>query len=161
MAPRTSRHDLDDRLKNLDRQITETFRTHPYAHILESMPGIGVILGAEFVVAAGDLTAYANAGQLACAAGLVPVSRDSGRRTGNMHRPQRYSRRLLRVVYLSAQSSINTDGPNRDFYLKKRTQGLKHTQALIALARRRVSVLWALLRDQRIFTPDPPIPLTA
>lgn len=120
------------------------------------MPGIGPILGAEFIVAAGDLSAYANAGRLASAAGLVPVPRDSGRRTGNMHRPKRYSRRLQRVFYLSAHSSINTDGPNRDFYLKKRAQGSKHTQALIALARRRVNVLWALLRDRRVFTPDPP-----
>lgn len=147
---------LDERLKRLDRQITETFHTHPQARIIESMPGIGAILGAEFVVAAGDLSAYADAGRLASAAGLVPVPRDSGRRTGNMHRPKRYSRRLQRVFYLSAQSSINADGPNRAFYLKKRAQGLKHTQALIALARRRVNVLWALLRDGRTFTTDPP-----
>jgi hypothetical protein len=29
-------------------------------------------------------------------------------------------------------------------------------EAVIALARRRVDALWALLRDNRIFTPDPP-----
>ena len=47
-------------------------------------------------------------------------------------------------------------GPNRDFYLKKRGEGLKHVQALIALARRRVDVLWALLRDNRVFQHVPP-----
>ncbi|MGW2545444.1 transposase, partial [Kitasatospora sp. NPDC001574] len=104
---------------------------------------------------AGDLGSYADAGHLASAAGLVPVPRDSGRRTGNMHRPKRYSRRLRRVFYLSARTSIVRDGPNRDFYLKKRAEGCKHVQAVIALARRRVSVLWALLRDNRIFTPTP------
>ena len=148
---------LDDRIKNLDKQIGTTFRTHPQAAIIESMPGIGPILGAELLVAAGDLAAYADAGHLASAAGLVPVPRDSGRRTGNLHRPKRYSRRLRRVFYLSAQTSIIKDGPNRDFYLKKRGEGCKHVQAIIALARRRVDVLWALLRDNRIFTPDPPV----
>ncbi|WP_405362629.1 IS110 family transposase [Kitasatospora sp. NBC_00085] len=146
---------LDDRLKRIDKQIRDTFHTHPQAEIIESMPGIGPILGAELVVAAGDLMAYADAGHLASAAGLVPVPRDSGRRTGNLHRPKRYSRRLRRVFYMSAQTSIIKDGPNRDFYLKKRAEGCKHVQAIIALARRRVSVLWALLRDNRIFTPDP------
>ncbi|WP_033223463.1 IS110 family transposase [Kitasatospora phosalacinea] len=146
---------LDDRLKRIDKQIRDTFHAHPQAEIIESLPGIGPILGAEFVVAAGDLAAYADAGHLASAAGLVPVPRDSGRRTGNMHRPKCYSRRLRRVFYLSAQTSIMRDGPNRDFYLKKRAEGCKHVQAIIALARRRVSVLWALLRDNRIFTPDP------
>lgn len=153
---------LDDRLNRLESQIKTTFAQHPQAEVITSMPGIGPILGAEFVVAAGDLTSYANAGRLASAAGLVPVPRDSGRRTGNLHRPKRYSRRLRRVFYLSAQTSIIRDGPNRDFYLKKRSEGLKHTQAVIALARRRVDVLWALLRDNRTWTPSgTPIGVTA
>jgi transposase len=148
---------LDDRLKRIDKQISDTFRTHPQAEIIESLPGMGPILGAEFVVAAGDLTAYADAGHLASAAGLVPVPRDSGRRTGNLHRPKRYSRRLRRVFYLSAQTSMTREGPNRDFYLKKRGEGCKHVQAVIALARRRTNVLWALLRDGRTFTSAPPV----
>ncbi|MFF4410827.1 IS110 family transposase [Streptomyces sp. NPDC001404] len=147
---------LDDRIKRVDKQIRDTFRTHPQAEIIESLPGIGPILGAEFVVAAGDIASFANAGNLASVAGLVPVPRDSGRRTGNLHRPKRYSRDLRRVFYLSAQTSIIREGPNRDFYLKKRGEGLKHVQAVIALARRRVDVLWALLRDKRLFTSNPP-----
>ncbi len=152
---------LDDRLKRIDRKIRDTFRAHPQAEIIESLPGMGPILGAEFVVAAGDLTSYTDAGHLASAAGLVPVPRDSGRRTGNMHRPKRYSRRLRRVFYLSAQTSIIRDGPNREYYLKKRGEGCKHVQAVIALAQRRTSVLWALLRDDRAFTPTPPAAQTA
>lgn len=147
---------LDQRLTTVETQIRDTFRAHPQAEIIESLPGIGPILGAE-LVAAGDLAAYTDAGHLASAAGLVPVPRDSGRRSGNLHRPTRYSRRLRRVFYLSAQTSIIREGPNRDFYLKKRGQGLKHVQAVIALARRRVDVLWALLRDNRVFTPVLPV----
>jgi len=60
------------------------------------------------------------------------------------------------VFYLSAQSAMMREGPNRDYYLKKRGQGHGHVQALIALARRRVDVLWALLRDNRPFELRPP-----
>ena len=151
---------LDERLKDLDVRVTATFRAHRQAEIIESMPGMGPILGAELIAAAGDINGYANAGRLASAAGLVPVPRDSGRRTGNMHRPVRYSRKLRRVFYLSANAAMMREGPNRDYYLKKRGEGDKHVQALICLARRRVDVLWALLRDNRVFTPDPP-PRTA
>lgn len=52
-------------------------------------------------------------------------------------------------------------GPSRDYYLKKRAEGLLHTQALLALARRRVDVLWAMPRDKRLFTSTPPVPQTA
>ncbi len=85
-------------------------RSHPQAQIIESLPGMGPILGAELIAAAGDLNGYPDAGRLACAAGLVPVPRDSGRRTGNLHRPMRYSRKLRRVFYLSAAASMMREG---------------------------------------------------
>ena len=149
---------LDERLKHLDAQIAATFAQHPQAAIIQSMPGFGPFLGASLLVGAGDLRAFPTAGHLAAAAGLVPVPNDSGRRTGNLHRPKRYSRPLRHVFYLSAQTSMMRPGPNRDYYLKKREHGRTHTQAVIALARRRVDVLWALLRDDRIWTPTAPPP---
>ena len=147
---------LDDRLKVLDAQIEMTFDEHPHARIIQSMPGFGPFLGASLLVGANDLRAFPSAGHLAAAAGLVPVPNDSGRRTGNLHRPLRYSRRLRHVFYLSAQTSMMRAGPNRDYYLKKRAQGATHSQAVIALARRRIDVLWALLRENRTWTAAPP-----
>lgn len=114
---------LDERFGSVDTQTRATFQAHPQAEIIESMPGMGPILGAELIAAAGDLTGYANADRLASAAELVPVPRDSGRRSGNLHRPTRYSRKLRRVFYLSAQVAAMREGPNRDYYLKKRSEG--------------------------------------
>ena len=151
---------LDERVKALDKQIAQTFARHPHAEAIVSMPGFGPILGAGLLVGAGDLRAFPTAGHLAAAAGLVPVPNDSGRRTGNLHRPHRYSRPLRHVFYLSAQTSMMRAGPNRDYYLKKRAQKVPHTQAVIALARRRVDVLWALLRDNRRFTAAAPVTTT-
>jgi transposase len=147
---------LDDRLAGLDAQIEQTFAQHPQALIIQSMPGFGPFLGASLLVGAGDLRAFPSAGHLAAAAGLVPVPNDSGRRSGNLHRPLRYSRPLRHVFYLSAQTSMMRAGPNRDYYLKKRTRGATHSQAVIALARRRIDVLWALLRENRTWTPAAP-----
>ncbi|MHB1571993.1 MAG: IS110 family RNA-guided transposase [Solirubrobacteraceae bacterium] len=147
---------LDDRVKALDNQIETTFDEHPQAAIITSMPGFGPILGASLLVGAGDLAAFPTAGHLAAAAGLVPVPNDSGRRSGNLHKPRRYNRPLRRVLYLSAQTSMIRPGPNRDYYLKKRAQNRPHNQAVIALARRRIDVLWALLRDNRTWATAPP-----
>jgi transposase len=143
-------------VKALDEQIAQAFEQHPNAASIQSMPGFGPILGAGLLVAAGDLRAFPSAGHLAAAAGLVPVPNDSGRRSGNLHRPHRYSRPLRRVFYLSAQTSMMREGPNREYYLKKRQHGRTHSQAVIALARRRVDVLWALLRDDRTWQQAPP-----
>ena len=145
-----------ERLKLLDQQIQDAFAQHPHAEVIESMPGFGPVLGASLLVAAGDLTAFPTAGHLAAAAGLIPVPNDSGRRVGNLHKPRRYSRPLRHALYLSAQTSMMRAGPNRDYYLKKRNQGRTHSQAVIALARRRIDVLWALLRDNRTWSTTPP-----
>ena len=147
---------LDQRVQGLDQQIAAAFRRHHQAMTIESMPGFGPILGAQLLVAAGNLRAYPSAGHLAAAAGLVPVPNDSGRRSGNLHKPRRYSRPLRHVFYLSAQTSMMRAGPNRAYYLKKRAGGHTHAQAVITLARRRIDVLWALLRDDRTFSIDPP-----
>lgn len=152
---------LDDWIKDTDREIRESFHLDERAEVIESLPGMGPILGAEFLAIVGDLSTYADAGHLAAHAGLAPVSRDSGRRTGNHHRPKRYHRRLRHVLYMAAQTAMMRPGPSRDYYLKKRAEGLIHVQALLALARRRVDVLWAMLRDKRHFTPNPPAPQSA
>jgi hypothetical protein len=68
--------------------------------------------------------------------------------------PRRYNRMLNRVFFMSALISIQHCGDSRTFYDRKRAEGKKHNQAVLAsLARRRVNVLWALLRDHRALHP--------
>ncbi len=150
--------DLDREIKDLTKQIAETFRAHPQTEIIESLPGLGPILGAEFLVGTtGDLANFATSARLAAFAGLAPTTRDSGRIQNNLRKPQRYHRGLRRVFYMAALVSSMRDGPSRSFYQRKRAEGKHRPQALLALARRLVDVLWALLRDNRTFTPAPGI----
>lgn len=41
-------------------------------------------------------------------------------------------------------------------YDRKRAEGKKHIQAVLALARRRTNVIWALIRDRRCYQVTPP-----
>jgi transposase len=148
---------LDEQIKEVDELIGDRFRRHPAATVITSLPGIGVLLGAEFLAATGgDVDAFGSADRLASFAGVAPVPRDSGRISGNLHRPQRYHRGLQRVFYTSALISIRCNPESRRFYDRKRSEGKRHTQAVMALARRRVNVLWALLRDGRCYELAPP-----
>jgi transposase len=148
---------LDTEIGDTDAMIEERFRGHRHAEIILSMPGFGVILGAEFIAATGgDMGAFASADRLAGVAGLAPVPRDSGRISGNLKRPRRYDRRLLRACYLSALVSIRSDPASRTYYDRKRAEGKRHTQAVLALARRRLNVLWAMLRDHTTYQPTTP-----
>src|SRR5215207_5191306 len=69
---------LGVRIKQIDERIEGRFRQHPAADVITSLPGIGVLLGAEFLVATGgDTAAFASADHLAGYAGLAPAPRDS------------------------------------------------------------------------------------
>lgn len=144
--------DLDRQLAELDKQIFLRFEAHRHANVIASMVGIGALLGAEFLAATGgSLDGFASADHLAGYAGLAPAPRDSGRRSGNLHRPKRYNRQLQRVFYTSALISIQTSTASRAFYDRKRAEGKRHSQAVLALARRRVNVLWAMIRDHSLY----------
>jgi transposase len=147
---------LDERIKTTDADIEGRFRRHPLAEVITSMPGIGYRLGAELLAAVGDPALIESADHLAAWAGLAPVSRDSGKRTGRLHTPKRYSRRLRRVMYMSALTAIRCDPQSRVYYQRKRDEGKRAIPATICLARRRTNVLYALIRDNRTWQPDSP-----
>ena len=152
---------LDADVAALDAEIAEHLEQHPDAQILTSMPGFGPLLAATFIANTGDLKAFGTADRLASMAGLAPAPHDSGRISGNHHRPRRYNRRLMRTCYLAALSSLKNSAASRTFYARKRTEGKSHKQALIALARRRLSTLWAMLRDRTTYRESAPAALTS
>jgi len=146
---------LKESVAALDEELGRRFFARPEARILSSLPGMGPILGAEFLVSVADLSAFESADQLAAYAGLVPAAHDSGKRVGNHRRMRGGNKVLKRVFFLSAFASLRSSAHSRAFYDRKRREGKKHTQALIALARRRVNVLWAMLRDGTTFQSPP------
>ena len=61
---------LKERPESIDEEIGQRFFVRPEARILTRLPGMGSILGAEFLVAVGDIRAFERADRLAAYAGL-------------------------------------------------------------------------------------------
>jgi transposase len=135
------------RLGAIDADLAEVLAAHPDSTLIRSLPGMGVILTAEFLAEVGNRDRFADADALAAAAGLAPVLRQSGK-VRFLRRPLGGDKRLKRVFYQAAFCSLSCPA-SRAFYARKRREGKRHHQALLALARRRVNVLWAMLRDRR------------
>jgi transposase len=80
--------DLNEQIKATGKLIEDRFHQHPLAAVITSLPGIGTLLGAEFLAATGgDMAFFGTPDRLAGFAGLAPAPRDSGRIHGNLHRP--------------------------------------------------------------------------
>ncbi|MFE7530756.1 IS110 family transposase, partial [Kitasatospora sp. NPDC057542] len=80
-----------------------------------------------------------------------------GHVSGNLHRSRRYHRGLQCVFYTSALISIRSCEASRRFYERKRAEGKRRTRAVLALARRRVNVLLALIRDGKCYAHALPV----
>jgi transposase len=142
------------RVLELDRDLARLLERHPDAALIRSLPGMGAVLTAEFIAVAGPLARFRSADALAAAAGLAPVLRQSGK-VRFQRRPSGGNKALKRVFYQSAFCSLQSPD-SRAFYARKRREGKRHHQALIALARRRIDVLWAMLRTRQPFQPNYP-----
>lgn len=139
------------RIAAIDRRLAELVQAHPDGALIRSLPGMGAILAAELIAEAGDISRFRSAAALASAAGLAPVLRQSGK-SRHLQRPGYANNRLKRVFYQSAFCSL-ADPLSRAFYQRKRREGKRHHQAIIALARRRIDVLCAILASRRPFSP--------
>lgn len=56
-------------------------------------------------------------------------------------------------MYLSALNSIRFCPESKTYFEKKKAEAKRGNAAVMALARRRTNVLWALIRDERIWEP--------
>jgi len=93
-----------------ERDLEGLLARHPDYALIRSLPGMGVILTAEFLAAVGDMRRFTSADALACAAGLAPVQRQSGNRSG-WRRAYGGDKALKRVFYQSAFCAVSTKDP--------------------------------------------------
>jgi transposase len=134
------------RLCALDRELEATLARHPDAALIQSLPGMGVTLAAEFIAEAASIERFPTADRLAAAAGLAPVLKQSGK-VRYLKRAHGGNRTLKRVFFQSAFCSL-THPDSKAFYRRKRAERKTHHQAVLALARRPVDVLHAILRNR-------------
>jgi len=122
---------------------------------------MGAVLTAELIAEAGSLARFRSADALAAAAGIAPVLRQSGK-VRFLRRPTSGNKGLKRVFYQSAFCSLGHPdsrafgarppaAPCADRGDRKQREGKRHHQAVLALARRCVNVLWAMLDSRQPF----------
>ena len=129
-----------------EQQILALVEAHPLSAVIRSMPGMGVRTSARILteVVGKD---FKDASHLASYAGIAPVDRKSGTSIKRTQASRRGNKAFKRVLFLSAFDSLKVDQASRRYYDRKCAEGKRHNQAIMALARKRLNVLFAMLRD--------------
>ncbi|GAA1855358.1 IS110 family transposase [Microbacterium koreense] len=143
----TLRKQRDDVAAEVERLVD----AHPLQPVLTSMPGVGVRTAARLLTEVAGKH-FPTAGHLAAYAGLAPVTRRSGTSIRGEYSSRRGNKVLKNAMFLSAFAALRHP-ESRAYYDRKISQGKRHNQALLALARRRSDVLFAMLRDGTLYQP--------
>jgi transposase len=155
MAARMLFADLQDRLIELDKQVTTyddkiqaVHRASDVSQRLSAVPGIGPLTATAILAALGDGKAFASARQVAAWLGLVPRQDSSGgkpRLLGISKRGDVYLRTLLihggRAVVNAAAKKDDADSRWLNELVKRRNRNI----AAVAVANKNARIVWALL----------------
>ena len=138
---------------DITEKIEDLVTDHPLYPVLTSMPGNGVRTSAIIISELAGKE-FPNAPALSSYAGVTPRTRQSGTSIRSATASHTGNKRLKRALYLSAFASLKADPTSRIYYDKKIAEGKRHKQALISLAHKRTTVLYAMLRDGTLYQPQ-------
>ena len=148
----TSIKALESQIKEFDKTIAAQMELLP--DVLTSIPGIGPVYAAGIMAEIGDINRFENHAQLAKYAGLAWTQYQSGGFEAQTTRLIRSGNRFLKYYLCEAALSlVRCDKEYSDFYhLKyKEVNRYQHKRALALTARKLVRLVFALLKDNRLY----------
>jgi transposase len=150
-----------DTLQLLRKQIADIERRQqiylsqvPYASYLLSVPGIGPVTVATLLGEIGNMEAYSSSRELVKLAGLNLYEISSGIHQGKRRISKRGRPRLRKALYCAIIPMIRHNGVFQAKYQALRARGKAPQQAMIALCRKLLRVLFALVRTQQHFAEE-------
>ena len=114
--------------------------------ILTSVTGIGYVTATNLLAAMPELGSL-DRKKVAALAGLAPFARDSGTKNG-YRKTGRGRRDVRRILFLASFAASRYNPHLKTFYNRLIQNGKKPMLALIAVARKLLTILNAKLRDQ-------------
>jgi transposase len=127
------------------------------AYVL-TLPGADAIKGAGLFGEIDPIETFRSPGQLVAFAGLEPTVFQTGEYEAPRHGiSKRGSPHLRRTLWGMALSTLQRDGELRDYWLRKRREGMHHLAAVTAVAAKICRIAWRILTDRRDYQPRPPL----
>ena len=129
---------------------------------LVTVTGVGPVLAACILSEIGDISRFNSAEKLAAYAGVDPTMRQSGEYNGIRNRMSKRGSPYLRyAIWIASTVASIHDPAIHAYYLKKRAEGKPHMTTIGHICRKMVSIIFAVLRDNKAYVPFIPQSLPA
>ena len=143
--------ELRKQIDVLDNALAELSEQSEIARRLSSIPGFGKTTIVELAGEIGTLDRFSGEASLALYLGMCPLTHQSGE-VSRARIPRQVNTRCKAAMMTAVARHIGCVPQSKTYYDRKRTQGKTHNQAIRALGRHMVRVIWAILRDGRDYT---------
>ncbi|HWR89823.1 MAG TPA: IS110 family transposase, partial [Dissulfurispiraceae bacterium] len=140
--------------KTLEQQMGHYLKEIPYSGSILSVKGIKEVTAAGLIGEVGDFRKYQSLSEIMKLAGLDLFEISSGKHKGRRHISKRGRPLLRKLLYFAALNTVRRGGIMCHRYQQYRERGMIKTKALIAVARKLLGIIFALVRDQSVYTRD-------
>jgi transposase len=113
--------------------------------IMTTLDGVKNILGCRFMAAMGELSNFKSYKSLIAYMGFDPSTNQSGKHVGPSKISKRGNRHLRRITQIMTLGSIKYDNIFREYYLRRRAEGLPKMKALMATSHKLIRVIFSML----------------
>lgn len=147
----------EGRLKEIEHQIMDLLHQIPLAAHILSIPGIGAVTCGVFLGELGNPDYFKDPRQIVKYAGYDPKEHDSGLRTGRRIISKKGRWLLRKYLYFMAMRVVHRSVFFKGYYEHKQKgarRPLAKKEALCAVIVKLIRVIFALIRDKKIFTED-------
>jgi len=145
---------LEEHLSELSEILIELCQSQmgEDVEILTSMKGIGNQSATNFLIElGGGVDPYKSPKQVIAMAGLDPSVYQSGKHEGKGRISKRGNRHLRRIIWLMSTKVIIFNDFFKEYYLKRREDGLPYKKAVLATAHKLIRTLFAMLSNKTTF----------
>jgi len=142
---------LDSLIAELEHEMDITLQRIPYSRKLLSIKGLGIVTVAGLIGEIGDFTKFTTQSEIAKLAGLDLYEISSGKRQGQRRISKRGRSLLRKILYYAAMQTIRKNGIMHDYYQRLIGRGMKSIMALVAVSRKLLRIIFAIVRDNSEF----------
>jgi len=141
----------DSLIAELEHEMETTLHRIPYSRKLLAIKGLGIVTVAGLIGEIGDFTKFTTQSEIAKLAGLDLYEVSSGKRRGQRRISKRGRSLLRKILYYAAMQTIRKNGIMHDYYQRLIGRGMKSMMALVAVSRKLLRIIFAIVRDDTEF----------
>ena len=124
--------------------------------IMKSLDGVKDITGSTFLAEMGELSNFKSYKSLIAFMGLDPSTHQSGKHVGQSKVSKRGNRHLRRVIHIMTMCTVKSDNIFRQYYLRRKAEGLPKMKALMATSHKLIRVIFSMLTHRMPFKKEVP-----